>query len=80
MVWGVKSVCSRRELLVVNRILTGHWYINEVVQPVVLPFVQQHHVVLQDNNAIPIRRGLWIISISLLDPLTCRQSSMFGTF
>ena len=25
-------------------------------------------------------RTMWIISIGLLDPLTCRQSSMFGTF
>ena len=30
-------------------------YINEVLQPVVLPFVQQHHVVLQDDNARPHR-------------------------
>ena len=30
-------------------------YINEVLQPVVLPFVQQHNVVLQYDNARPHR-------------------------
>ena len=29
---------------------------------------------------ISCSRTMWIISIGLLDPLTCRQSSMFGTF
>ena len=51
MVWGGISVRSRTELLVLNGTLTGQHYINEVLQPVVLPFVQQHHVVLQDDNA-----------------------------
>ena len=53
MVWGGMSVRSRTELLVLNGTLTGQRYINEVLQPVVLPFVQQHHVVLQDDNARP---------------------------
>ena len=48
---GRVSVRSRTELLVLNGTLTGQRYINEVQQPVVLPFVQQHHVVLQDDNA-----------------------------
>ena len=55
MVWGDISVRSRTELLVLNGTLTGQRYINEVLQPVVLPFVQQHHVVLQDDNARPHR-------------------------
>ena len=53
MVWGGISVRFRAELLVLNGTLTGQRYINEVLQPVVLPFVQQHHVVLQDDNARP---------------------------
>ena len=44
IVWGGISVRSRTELLVLNGTLTGQRYINEVLQPVVLPFVQQHHV------------------------------------
>ena len=51
MVLGGISVRSHTELLVLNRTLTGQRYINEVLQPVVLPFVQQHKVVLQDDNA-----------------------------
>ena len=47
MVWGGISVRSRTELLVLNGTLTGQRYINEVLQPVVLPFV------LQDDNARP---------------------------
>ena len=52
-VWGGISVHSCTELLVLNGTLTGQRYINEVLQPVVLPFVQQHHVVLQDDKARP---------------------------
>ena len=46
MVWGGINVRSRAELLVLNGTLTGQRYINEVLQPVVLPFVQQHHAML----------------------------------
>ena len=53
--WGGIFVRSRTELLVLNGALTGQRYINEVLQPVVLPFVKQHHVVLQDDNARPHR-------------------------
>ena len=41
--------------LCLTELLTGQHYINEVLQPVVLPFVQQHHVMLQDDNARPRR-------------------------
>ena len=89
MVWGGISVRSRTELLVLNGTLTGQRYINEVLQPVVLPFVQQLHVVLQDDNARPhrariVQQFLQQNNVDHLDrpadPLTCRQSSMFGTF
>ena len=49
MVWGGISVRFRTELLVLNGTLTGQRYISEVLQLVVVPFVQQHQVVLQDN-------------------------------
>ena len=55
MIWGGISVRARTELLVLNGTPTGQCYINEVLQLVVLPFVQQHHVVLQDDNARPHR-------------------------
>ena len=53
--WDGIPVRSRIELLVFNGTLTGQRYIKEVLQPVVLPFFQQHHVVLQDDNARPHR-------------------------
>ncbi|MEW8333310.1 MAG: transposase [Candidatus Thiodiazotropha sp.] len=89
MVWGGISVRSRTELLVLNGTLTGQRYINEVLQPVVLPFVQQHQVVLQDDNARPHRARIekQFLQQNNVDHLewparspTCRQSSMFGTF
>ena len=55
MVWDGISVHFRTELLVLKGTLTGQRYINEVLQPVVLLFVQQYHVVLQDDNARPHR-------------------------
>ena len=55
MVWGGISVRSRKELLVLNGTLKDQRYINEVLQPVVLSLVQQHQVVLQDDNARPHR-------------------------
>ena len=55
MVWGGISVRTRTELLVLNGTLTGQRYINKVLQPVVMLLVQQHHVVLQDDNARPHR-------------------------
>ena len=89
MVWGGIPVHSRTELFVLKGTQTGQRYINEVLQPVVLLLVQQYHVVLQDDNARPHRAR--IVQQFLrqnnvdhfdwpLDPLTCRQSSMFGTF
>ena len=51
MVWGSISVRSRTELLVFYGTLTGQCYIIEVLQQVVLPFIQHHHAVLQDDNA-----------------------------
>ena len=53
IVWGGISNRSRTELLVLNGTLTGQRYINEVLQPVVLPFVQQHYIVLRNDNARP---------------------------
>ena len=52
MVWGGISVRSRTELLVPNGTLKGQRYINEVLQPVVFPFVQQHHCRMTTQDLI----------------------------
>ena len=82
MVWGGISVRFRTELLLLNGTLTGQRYINEVLQPAVLPFT------LKDDNARPHRARIvqqfLQQNVDHLDwptwSLTCRQSSMFGTF
>ena len=48
LVWG--SIDSRTQLVVLNGTLTGQRYMNKVLQPVVLSFIQHHHVMLQDDN------------------------------
>ena len=55
MVWGGISVRSRTDLVVIDGNLTGQRYINEVLQPVVLPFLHQHQCQYQDHNARPHR-------------------------
>ena len=55
MVWGGISVRSRTDLVVIDGNLTGQRYINEVLQPVVLPFLHQHQCQYQDDNARPHR-------------------------
>ena len=88
MVWGGISVRSRTELLVLNGTLTGQRYIDEVLQPVVLPFVQQHHVVLQDDNTRPhrartVQQFLQQNNVDHLDwPARSPDvaNAMFGTF
>ncbi len=51
MVWG--GICHGRKtpLVVIDGTLTAARYRDVILQPVVLPFVQQHHVTLQQDNA-----------------------------
>ncbi|GBN42152.1 Transposable element Tc1 transposase, partial [Araneus ventricosus] len=53
MVWGAISYDSRSTLVVIPRTLTANLYVNLVVQPVVLPFMNsiQGRVLQQDNNS-----------------------------
>ena len=53
MVWEGICVHFRTQLVVLIKTLTGQRCINEVLQPVVLPFNQHHHVVLQDDTRHP---------------------------
>ena len=54
MVWG--SICDqqRTDLIVIDGNLTAHRYINQVLHPVLLPFLQhQPRLLFQQNNAKP---------------------------
>ena len=55
MVWGGVSVRSRTDLIVVDGNLTSQRYIDEILRPVVLPFLHQHRAIFQDDNARPHR-------------------------
>ena len=51
MVWG--GICNGRKtpLVVIEGNLTAQRYIDIVLQPVVVPFVRQHNVIFQQDNA-----------------------------
>ena len=53
MVWGGISSRGRTALVVVDGILTGIRYRDEIIRPHVLPFVQQRNATLQQDNARP---------------------------
>ncbi|KFM65239.1 hypothetical protein X975_05542, partial [Stegodyphus mimosarum] len=54
MVWGAISFHSRTPLVVICRNLTAQRYIDEVLRPVVLPFMSRHSgLTFQQDNAHP---------------------------
>ena len=53
MVWGGITGNSRTPLVVINGNLTGARYRDEILQAHVVPFVRQHAVTLQHDNARP---------------------------
>ena len=53
MVWGGITGNARTPLVVINRNLTGARYRDEILQAHVVPFVRQHAVTLQHDNARP---------------------------
>ena len=67
MVCGGLSSRGRTALVVVDGTLTGIRYRDEIIRPHVLPFVQQHSAMLQQDNTCPRRAGRH----RLLDPEQC---------
>ncbi|KFM74451.1 Transposable element Tcb2 transposase, partial [Stegodyphus mimosarum] len=54
MVWSAILFHSRTPLVVIRRNLTAQQYVDEVLRPVVLPFISRHHgLIFQQNNARP---------------------------
>ena len=51
MVWGGISHGLKSPLIVIAGHLTGVIYSDEIIRPVAVPFVQQHHIVFQQDNA-----------------------------
>lgn len=53
MVWGGISFGKKTPLIVIDGTLTAQKYCDNVLQPVVVPFVRENDVVLQQDNARP---------------------------
>ena len=53
MVWGGISHGLTSPLIVIAGNLTGVRYRDEILRPVAVPFVQQHHLIFQQDNARP---------------------------
>lgn len=57
MVWGAINARFRSELVVINGNLTAQGYVNQVLQPTLLPLLDQHggrnQLVFQHDNATP---------------------------
>ena len=53
MVWGEISHRLKSPLIVIAGNLTGVRYREEILRPVAVPFVQQHHLIFQQDNARP---------------------------
>ena len=54
MVWGGISNCAKTNLVTVQGNLNAVRYCNEIVRPVLLPFLRQRHAaIFQQNDAHP---------------------------
>jgi hypothetical protein len=53
MVWGRISHGLKSLLIVIADNLTGVRYRDEILRPVAVPFVQQHHLIFQQDNTRP---------------------------
>jgi transposase len=53
MVWGGISHGLKSPLIVIAGNLTGVRYGDEIIRPVAVPFVQQHHLIFQQDNPPP---------------------------
>ncbi len=61
-VWGGITLTHKTPLVIFDRNVTANVYINNVLQPVVVPFMAQHfpngHGILQQDNAPPHTAGV----------------------
>jgi hypothetical protein len=53
MVWGGISHGLKSPLIVITGNLTDVRYRDEILRPVAVPFIQQHHLIFQQDNARP---------------------------
>ncbi|GFW59785.1 uncharacterized protein TNCV_4718761 [Trichonephila clavipes] len=86
MVWGAIAYNTRPPLVLIRDTMTAQWYVHDILQPLVLPFMQRlPGAIFQQDNAWPhTARGHKTVSALLLsflglpDPQICLQLSISG--
>ncbi len=53
MVWAGVCYGQRTQVHFIDGILNGQIYRNEILRPIVVPFIHNHHLMLQHDNALP---------------------------
>ncbi len=87
MVWAGVCYGQRTQVHFIDGILNAQRYRDEILRPIVVPFIHDHHLVLQHNNARPHVAGSvhnsWKMKTSQFlhgqhIHWTCHPLSMFG--
>ncbi len=53
MVWAGVCYGQRTQVLFIDGILNAQRYRDKILKPIVLPFIHDHHLMLQHDNAQP---------------------------
>ncbi len=51
IVWA--GICYGLQVHVIDGILNAHRYCDKILRPIVVPFIHDHHLMLQHDNAQP---------------------------
>ncbi len=87
MVWAGICYGQRTQVHFIDGILNAQRYRNKILRPIVVPFIHNHHLMLQHDNARPMLQGSvhnsWKLKTSQFlhgqyTHRTCHPLSMFG--
>uniref|UniRef100_A0A8C1IVT0 Transposase Tc1-like domain-containing protein n=1 Tax=Cyprinus carpio TaxID=7962 RepID=A0A8C1IVT0_CYPCA len=80
MVWA--GVCNgqRTQVHFIDGILNAQRYHDEILRPIVVPFIHDRHLMLQHDNARPHVARIWtqFLEAENIPVRTCHKLSMFG--
>lgn len=76
MFWGGIWIGGRTDLVLIDGNLNGERYLNEIINPVVIPTIREHHLTFQQDHARPhdaaiVRRALETADIGTLAWPSC---------
>ncbi len=84
MVWAGVCYGQRTQGHFIDGILNAQRYCDEILRPIVVPFIHDHHLMLQHDNAWPHVHNSWKLKTSQFlqhgqhTHRTCHPLSMFG--